>query len=88
MAPKGYPWHPGVDCELAFWIWLWWYPSCMLSSNEAGGLLNHRQFANRRPDELQFWLRGPRIAVTLISFQITASVESQPAAVVSEDTCV
>ena len=69
-------------------IQLWWHPSWVLDAVRLEIRMKSAQFRERQAGELQFWLRGGNIVATLISFQITTAVESQPAGVVSEDTCV
>lgn len=55
---------------------------------QAGNPMKSAQFGEPQAVDLQFWLRRRRIVARLTSFQITTAVESQPAGVVSEDTCV
>jgi hypothetical protein len=41
-----------------FFIWLWWYSSCMLQPGRREDSMNCSRFTRSSPAELQFWLRG------------------------------
>ena len=71
-----------------FFIRLWWYLSCMLQPRRRENFMKYSRFTRSGAVELQFWLRGRGIVARLSAFQFTTTVESQPAAVVSEASCV